>query len=51
MVVVFEQWSAAELDAERRRLVDSLAGLSDFTPASLHEECVLRQGSCRILGV
>jgi len=38
MVVVFEQWSEAELDAERRRLVDSLAGLSDFAPASLHEE-------------
>ena len=38
MVVVFEQWSDAELDAERERLADSLAGLSDFTPASLHEE-------------
>lgn len=38
MVVVFEQWTDAELDGERRRLADSLAGLSDFTPASLHEE-------------
>ena len=38
MVVVFEQWSAVELEAERGRLVESLAGLSDFTPASLHEE-------------
>lgn len=38
MVVVFEEWSDAELDAERHRLADSLAGLSDFTPASLHEE-------------
>ncbi len=38
MVVVFEQWTEVELDAERRRLVGALAGLSDFTPASLHEE-------------
>lgn len=38
MVVVFEQWSRAELDAERLRLAESLAGLSDFTPASLHQE-------------
>jgi len=38
MVVVFEQWTDDELDAERRRLADSLAGLSEFTPASLHEE-------------
>lgn len=38
MVVVFEQWSEAELDAERVRLAESLAGLSDFTPASLHQE-------------
>lgn len=37
-MVVFEQWSDSELDAERCRLADSLAGLSDFTPASLHEE-------------
>lgn len=38
MVVVFERWTDAELVAERRRLADSLAGLADFTPASLHEE-------------
>lgn len=38
MVVVFEQWTDVELAAERRRLADALAGLSDFTPASLHEE-------------
>lgn len=38
MVAVFADWSQAELDAERLRLAESLAGLSDFTPASLHEE-------------
>lgn len=37
-MVVFEEWSEAELDAERVRLAESLAGLSDFTPASLHQE-------------
>ncbi|GAA2184205.1 hypothetical protein GCM10009785_31140 [Brooklawnia cerclae] len=33
-----EQWTDDELYAERRRLADSLPGLADFTPASLHEE-------------
>lgn len=38
MVVVWEQWADSELDAERQRVADSLAGVADFTPASLHEE-------------
>lgn len=38
MVVVWEQWTDGELDAERRRVAEGLAGLADFTPASLHEE-------------
>lgn len=38
MIVVWEQWTDGELDAERRRVADSLAGLADFTPASLHQE-------------
>lgn len=37
-MVVFEQWPDVELEAERRRLAEALAGLSDFSPASLHEE-------------
>ncbi|MFZ1412640.1 MAG: DUF6788 family protein, partial [Micropruina sp.] len=38
VVVVWEQWSDGDLEAERRRVADSLAGLADFAPASLHEE-------------
>jgi hypothetical protein len=38
MVAVWEQWTDGELDAERRQVAESLAGLADFTPASLHEE-------------
>jgi hypothetical protein len=37
-VAELETWTDDELEAERRRVVDSLAGLADFTPASLHEE-------------
>ena len=33
-----ESWTDEELERARRRVADSLPGLADFTPASLHEE-------------